>query len=645
MFRYHSIGLPPQTEGGFFPRLARLLLANLLGVVLYACAVAAQAAEASVVEPSAPVAESPESAAESAAAPELVLSTALGAAELFPVAQYLLDPDGSLSLSDVQQARGFQPVGSRAGMNFGYTTDVIWLRIPLRSVDAEAARWLVEMEYAYLDDVRLYAVRGTGEIEQSFAGRRLAVSEWPLADRKAVFPLRTEANETLTLYIRGANHAALALDVRMATVPQFSLDGKKTLIILSLYFGTLFSLGLYNLLLWLPIRQGSFLLYSLFEFSFGFAALSMNGVGPLLLWPQSAADTSFIVPTFYTLAAMFAVLFARSFLDLRTVAPGWHRFLTFIALCWSGATLLTLAVPETTALKVMSVTGMLTTLSLLATGIAAMRLRVHASGIFVAAWSVLLIGTTLLSLRNAGFIPSNFITVYSMQIGSALEMLLLSFALGARFNLLRKQKESVQQQLVDTLREHERILESRVARRTEELLEAKARLEAQLTEDALTGVLNRLGLRQHFLHASQRAQRAAQPLTVMLIDLDGFKPVNDTYGHEAGDILLRAIAIRLKDEVRVTDAVGRLGGDEFVLILEGVHQHEIQLFSERLLAAICRPVDIGWRSVNVSASIGVYQAPVNDETLKSMLRAADDAMYEVKRNGKNGVAIAETVTV
>jgi diguanylate cyclase (GGDEF)-like protein len=540
--------------------------------------------------------------------------------ELRPYAEssFLRDADGQLCFADVQRAdAAFAPFSQLSSLNLGHTDDILWLHIPLRSELSNDSRWLLEMDYAYLDDLQLYVVRADGRVEQQQAGRHIPLAQWPLANRKPAFPLLLQAGESVTLYLRMKNHAAMALDMRLVSEPLFNLQDRRALIMLALYFGTLLALGAYNLLLYFSVRQPSFLLYSLFELSFGFAASSMNGIGPLLLWPAAGAAADFIVPVFFTLATALVV-----------------------AVCWFVATLITLLVPAAVGLSIMAMTGILTTLSLLATGIAAMRLRIHASGIFVVAWFMLLLGTSLLSLRNAGVLPSNFLTVYGMQLGSALEMLLLSFALGARFNLLKKQKENVQQALVDTLREHERILEARVARRTEELLEAKARLEKMVTEDSLTGILNRLGLGQYYRAARKRALRSQTPLAVMLVDLDGFKPVNDQFGHEAGDVLLTAVAQRMAAAVRETDAVGRIGGDEFVLILEGCAASEIEGFAQRLLAAINEPMDIGdQRTLTVEASIGVYFALPEDEQLKTILRHADDAMYQVKRGGKNGVAV------
>jgi len=472
------------------------------------------------------------------------------------------------------------------------------------------------------------------------------VNDWPVDNRKPVFPLLIHPDENLTLYIRGASHAALAMSVRLMTQKGYAQYNNRTLVLLSLYFGMLIALGSYNFLLFLGLRQRIFLLYTVFVFTFGFSASSMNGIGPLVLWPGSAGWDR-IVPTGYSTAAALAVMFARRFLNMATRAPRWDRLLQLAIPLWWGGAALTLIADVQTALKIMSIQGVMTTLLLLSAGIAAVRRRIPAAWIFVTAWSLLLVGTALLSVRNAGLLPSNFFTVYSMQIGSAAEMLLLSFALAARFSDLKRQKEKAQQALVNTLTEQERILERRVTERTAELEDAKVQLERMVTEDALTGLANRNGLRQHFGQMKIRAQRRPYPLAVILIDLDDFKPVNDRYGHEAGDELLVVIAERLRHELRGSDMAGRLGGDEFVLLVDdpGSADH-LQALGQRLLDAITQPVDIGrGRQASVRASIGICYSLAGGETLKSLLRCADEAMYKIKHHGKNGIGIADKVTL
>src|SRR5690606_11272209 len=138
------------------------------------------------------------------------------------------------------------------------------------------------------------------------------------------------------------------------------------------------------------------------------------------------------------------------------------------------------------------------------------------AALFLLAWLTLLLGASLLALRNFALIPSNAFTMHAMQIGSALEMILLSLALAARFNELKRQKELV-------LQSHERQLAHRVAERTEALEEANRQLSSMAMQDALTQLANRTSLQRQLDQAIQRAKRRNETLAVMLIDLDGFK--------------------------------------------------------------------------------------------------------------------------
>ena len=157
-------------------------------------------------------------------------------------------------------------------------------------------------------------------------------------------------------------------------------------------------------------------------------------------------------------------------------------------------------------------------------------------------------------------------------------------------------------------------------------------LTAQATHDVLTGLPNRDGLRLVFDQALARGERQERLLAVGFLDLDDFKPVNDTYGHSAGDDLLKEMARRLQDAVRRTDTVARLGGDEFVLLLEGLRSmDELDQVLARLQAAIAQPFNIkGETTIRIQASLGLSIHPFDDGDADLLLRHADQAMYAAK---------------
>ena len=153
----------------------------------------------------------------------------------------------------------------------------------------------------------------------------------------------------------------------------------------------------------------------------------------------------------------------------------------------------------------------------------------------------------------------------------------------------------------------------------------------------MTGLPNRLLVSDRLNQALAQAERAEQSLVVCYLDLDGFKPVNDSFGHAAGDKLLIEIARRLQASVRANDTVGRLGGDEFVLLLTGLENvEEYQAALERVVEAIRQPVSLDETyEATVTSSIGIALFPQDASSPDTLLRYADQAMYAAKQNGRN----------
>ncbi|MBA3058583.1 MAG: PAS domain S-box protein [Gammaproteobacteria bacterium] len=169
-------------------------------------------------------------------------------------------------------------------------------------------------------------------------------------------------------------------------------------------------------------------------------------------------------------------------------------------------------------------------------------------------------------------------------------------------------------------------------KRREEVREIESR------QDALTGLPNRRALFERLPQAMGRSNRSRTGFALLFIDLDGFKAVNDTWGHEAGDSLLQEMARRLSADLRETDAAARLGGDEFTVVLENLValRDDAVAVAQKLLLSIAMPVQIGAASVQVSASIGIALYPTGaDMSPDQLINVADTAMYEAKRAGKS----------
>ena len=171
--------------------------------------------------------------------------------------------------------------------------------------------------------------------------------------------------------------------------------------------------------------------------------------------------------------------------------------------------------------------------------------------------------------------------------------------------------------------------------------EANKELERMATSDPLTGIPNHRAFRRRIVEANQRAQRGVKPMSVLFVDIDHFKVINDTYGHSTGDIVLKKVAGTINQVVRQVDFAARYGGEEFVVILEETTRQGALIMAERLRHRIAalefEELDVGR---NVTASIGIATYPADTESVEELIALADSALYKAKNNGRNCCKVA-----
>ena len=170
--------------------------------------------------------------------------------------------------------------------------------------------------------------------------------------------------------------------------------------------------------------------------------------------------------------------------------------------------------------------------------------------------------------------------------------------------------------------------------------------ESLALHDALTGLSNRQLMVEKASLAIAHARRNKSSMAMVYLDLDGFKQINDTWGHDAGDILLKDVAGRLVAAVRQEDTVARLGGDEFVLVLWQIgNAGDADKVGSKLMTAIAQPYSIQGRTVSITASAGFGIYPAQGEDIATLMKSADLALYDAKRSGKNAYRISERVAL
>lgn len=583
-----------------------------------------------------------------AAAASVRLAPGLASLPLASQVMVLEDTSGGMSLADAQRrAAEFRrlPLPADAALNFGYSSSAWWLRLDIEADPAAPRDWLLEVGFPTLDSVEFFGTAG----EHLRTGDRLPFAARPLAHRNFVFPLRLPDGGASTVWLRIASEGTLTVPLQLWQADAFWRDSQTAYALLSVYFGMLLALALYNLLLWISLRDHAYLTYVLFAASMAVGQLSFNGLGNQFLWPEWPVWGNFAFTVGFAATGLFGALFTRGFLHTRRSVPRLDGVVIGLAAMFALSMLAPLVVPYRLAAILTSITGVSFALVAVLAGVRCWRNGQPGAPTFLLAWTLLLIGVAVVGLRNLDLLPTTFISSYAMQIGSALEMLLLSFALADRINGLRREKDAAQgealatkQQLVGALQRSEASLERRVAERTEELESANARLreserqlQAQAHTDPLTGLANRLLLDARLLQSMQQARRSHGQIAVLLVDLDNFKPINDSYGHAIGDEVLRLVADKLRAAVREVDTVARLGGDEFVIVLHGIGDvADAERVAQKIIADLDQPMRILGLPLEVGACVGIAPFSTGELTTTELVRRADQAMYAAKEAGR-----------
>lgn len=554
--------------------------------------------------------------------------------------EYLVDSNGRLSREEALQQNRWHAVHG-AYPNFGYTSDTYWLRLNLRNVANEPEQRLLEIAYPVLDHVEVWVQSGVGEGQHYILGDKLPFHLRPYIHRNYVIPLTLQTGTTSAVVIRVQSTSALQVPTTLWTASRFHQHDQTDLLLLGIYYGVIICMLLYNLFLFISLREMSGAYYVIWVGGMLMFMLSLNGIAFQYLWPSATQWNDQAIVAFLGLAVLFAILFTNDFLDLKAMPQRWMKDMVVIvgilaAMATASAFLLpySLGIRFTIAVAVLSILG--------AFSVAFIRWRqgVHTARYYVLSWSFVMAGGAILAMNKFGIVERNIFTENATQIGSAMEVLLLSFALAERLNTERRLREEAQHKAFVLQREANVVLEKRVQERTHALETANRRLQEISITDALTGIPNRRHFDEQLMVEIKRAMRSGMSLGLLVIDVDFFKSINDRFGHQSGDEVLKTIAQILRDGVRrESDTLARFGGEEFCILLPNATPEGVQHVGESLREAVAEStLNIEREKVKITISVGCSSlSPTSAQDYERLLAAADTAVYAAKREGRNRV--------
>jgi len=529
---------------------------------------------------------------------------------LWPAVTLLFDAENRFEAAAVaaDASRFTHPEGVPS--NLGRRDQTVWLRATLHV--PEATRRVLEIDYPPLNRIDLYLLREGRIVSHQVMGNALPGEMRPLASRTHAAPLALAAGEHEVL-LRVQTLSSALVPMTLRTEASFTAYESRVQIVQGLLFGVALCMLMYSLLHWLNLRDGVFLQYALLLTGNIVFLLAYFGIGAQWLWPQWPALSMHVAPLGVLLAVAAGTQFMISTLAIDEVSRRVARLLR--AMSWIAVLGLVMSIAGLIGYR--GTQTLVTVLGLAAPTLVVPVAWVRArSGdrvalVILAGWLVYLVGTFCMAALLRGLIEPTFWTQHIYSFTTTAEMTAWMAVLGLRVQSIHRNADRVR-------------------------LEADAQRRLAET-DALTGLPNRRGL-QSRLEGALSGSTPRRMTALYLLDLDGFKPVNDRFGHDVGDALLVAVGHRLQALLRGTDLVARLGGDEFVVLATGLDDDVAALaLGRKLLAAFDQPFDAAGQRCEVGLTVGYAIAPLDGDSADDLLKRADAAMYAGKQAGKRRV--------
>lgn len=527
---------------------------------------------------------------------------------------------------------GFSPLPDGRA-TFGFKAGAFWFHTRLVNQDPDETRRLLVQQYPLSDRIDLYQARADGSLDLQRSGDALPFAERAVKHRQPNFWVDLPVGQAVELLVRVESQSSMQVPLVLYTTGAFTAMVRDGQFGIGLYYGIMLALFFYNLILWVTLRDASYFWYMVHISAFGLVLFCLNGLAFEYLWPANTWLQDRCVPISICLAQIGMQQFVRHFLEL---SQRWRRadwgslgLIGFFILLG----LASLVLPYRTSTTLASAMVLPSVAWVAVVSIAVMRRGYRPARIFLAAWSAFLIGTAAYTLVAFGALPKLFITEYGVQIGSALEMILLSFALAYRYAALRNENEVLVQQANEQL-------ELKVTERTAELRVAMEKLAEVNRRDGLTGVFNRHHFREQLESLLCDSRTGHRNLGVLMVDIDHFKRINDSLGHLAGDECIRAVASCMRATLEPFGGiVARFGGEEFVAALPGCNEQRALEAAEAVRHRIAaQDFEVEGQRVKLTVSVGVYCLDAYRlENPEDALRRADEALYSAKEEGRNCV--------
>ena len=532
------------------------------------------------------------------------------------------DNTSKLSFEDIRNVKNFTLISNR--INEGYSSSYFWFKFKIKNDTNISMPYIIYFSENLVHELDCYEVSADNSVRKYQQGVGYYIKGQPNKLDNPKFNIVLDKNETKTIYIRMyskyPNFGAFYL---------FDKDGFNSYShlydsIYSAYFGGMLALLLYNLFLLIFSRDIAYLYYILLVSSYLLWQLSLNNFPPFQTF--YSIDAYYLAGTPVNFMIIFIIIFIRKLLSTKEYFPLLDKVilsLVYISILLAIASLFLLY-------KITPYINILATVTfpfLLYIGFKSYINNNKIAIFFIVAQILFLISSTIFSLMLEGHLAYNIYTRHSIAVGSSIELLLFSLTLAYSIRLLQNEK-------IDIINGVNIELEERVKERTKDLEESKRVLKELSIKDPMTNLYNR----RYLFEVSQKLIAKEIDFSLILLDIDKFKNINDTYGHDVGDKVIVIFANSLLANTREDALVFRIGGEEFLILLHSNIQETLAIAQE--IREDVQKITIKLEDeklLSFTTSGGVTSFQKEDRVIEHTINRADTGLYQAKNSGRNKI--------
>lgn len=416
--------------------------------------------------------------------------------DVIPHAEIYEDKTGNLSFEEVIE-KEFKPAGKNS-YNFGFTSSVLWMRFQIKNQNSFLNDdWIFFVEYPQLDSVNFYfPVENDKEEEDVYiekvGGDHLPFSKRNIESRILNFTVPFEIEKDPVIYVRIQSISVLQIPIYLSTQRLFHLRENENQIIIGIYFGIMLIMGVYNLFLFLSLRERIYLYYVLTVFFSLLYMSSFHGYGYKYFWSEYPYIQNKIIHLSGLTTIFFLNLFTVEFLDTKNFAPLLDKILKFLLVLSLPAFILSFALESNIPIIVINVLLLFYPGALIGAGIIVLRKGNKAARLYLVGWGFAAIVGAFTVMRSFGIVQDHRILNYLGLLTGSLEVAFFSFALADKINILKRARAQAEEKLITTLEEANQELEKHVKSRTKELSRSNKQNEALLLNILPNHVIERI---------------------------------------------------------------------------------------------------------------------------------------------------------